>query len=278
MTVTALLSSRAVLRLAGPDAASFLQGILTQDVEALRPGKAALSALLTPQGKILFDFIIVATGDDFLIDAAAVAAEALMKRLTLYRLRAKVTISREDGLAVAAFPAGAPPAADGVISFEDPRLAALGWRAIGPAGLIATSAPGAEAVYDAHRIALGVPEFGKDFAADEVFLLDVDYDALNGVSYKKGCFVGQEVTSRMKRKGEIRKRTLRARFDGAPPAKGTPVLAGESSLGEILSGCEGAALALVRVDRLAAAQAAGHAPMAEEIPLQIDFPDWLEAV
>lgn len=278
MTKAALLSSRSVLKISGPDARSFLQGIVTQDVEALRPGEAGFSALLTPQGKILFDFIIVTVGDGFLIDVAADAADALLKRLTLYRLRAKVTIAREDGLAVAAFLEGAPAAADGGVSFPDPRLAALGWRAIGPAEKFAGLATGGEALYDARRIALGVPEFGRDFASDEVFLLDVNYDALGGVSYKKGCFVGQEVTSRMKRKGDVRKRTLLVRFDGAPPAKGMPVKAGASSLGEILSGCNGAALALIRLDRLAAARAAGAAPMADEVPLQIVFPGYLEAV
>jgi folate-binding protein YgfZ len=275
---SALLSSRAALRISGPDARSFLQGIVTQDIERLKPGEAAFSALLSPQGKILFDFLMVADSDRFFLDVAADAADALLKRLTLYRLRAKVTITREEGFAVAAFPDGAPPAADGVIAFPDPRLAALGGRAIGPWEKIAALGGADEAAYDAHRIALGVPEFGKDFASDEVFLLDVDYDALGGVSYKKGCFVGQEVTSRMKRKGDVRKRTLIARFEGAPPARGAAIVAGASTIGEIRSGCEGAALALVRLDRLEAARQAGDAPMADRKPLQIVFPDWLEQV
>lgn len=281
MTKAALFSSRAVLRVSGPDARAFLQGILTQDIEPLAPGEAAFSALLTPQGKILFDFIIVADGENFLLDCDRESAEALVKRLTLYRLRAKATIAREEGFAVAALWDGAaqPQGSADAIAVPDPRLEALGWRIIGKADSVAALAgAGAvdeEAAYDAHRIALGVPEFGKDFTSDEVFLLDVDYDALHGVSYKKGCFVGQEVTSRMKRKGDIRKRTLKLAFDGAPPAKGAAVGAGDSTLGEVLSGSEGAALALIRLDRLAAARTSGARLEAAGKPVHIVFPDWL---
>lgn len=284
MTNAALFSSRAVLRVSGPDAQSFLQGILTQDVETLAPGEAAFSALLTPQGKILFDFILVADGEGFLLDCDRAGAEGLAKRLTLYRLRANVTIAREEDFAVAAWWDGAAPPHGGeeAISVPDPRLAALGRRIIGKAESVAALAGGGaaagEAAYDAHRIGHGVPEFGKDFASDEVFLLDVGYDALHGVSYKKGCFVGQEVTSRMKRKGDIRKRTLKLVFDGAPPEKGAAVRAGDSTLGEVLSGGEGAALALIRLDRLAAARTSGARLEAAGKPVQIVFPDWLKQV
>lgn len=284
MTKATLLSSRAILRVAGPDARAFLRGILTQDIEPLAPGEAAFSALLTPQGKILFDFIIVAGGEGFLLDCDRESAEGLVKRLTLYRLRAKVTIAREEGFAVAALWDGAPPPGGGeeAISIPDPRLAALGWRIIGKGKSVAALAGAGAAVddsaYDARRTALGVPEFGRDFTSDEVFLLDVDYDALHGVSYKKGCFVGQEVTSRMKRKGDIRKRTLKLVFDGAPPAKGAAVGAGDSTLGEVLSGSEGAALALIRLDRLEAARTSGARLEAAGKPVQIVFPDWLKQV
>jgi folate-binding protein YgfZ len=137
-------------------------------------------------------------------------------------------------------------------------------------------APAGDDDYDALRLSLGVPEFGRDFAGEEVFLLDVNYDALGAVSYGKGCFVGQEVTSRMKRKGEIRKRTLIARFDGAPPAKGAAISAGDQAVGEILSGAEGVALALVRVDRLKEPQGEGRALVAEGRPLRLTVPDYLE--
>jgi hypothetical protein len=267
----ALLSSRAVVKIAGADAASFLQGIVTQDMTIVAGGKPAFGALLTPQGKILFDFLVVPAPDGVFLDCAAAFADELVKRLNLYRLRAPVVIERATDLAAAWGDAEFPRAA-AAIAFDDPRLAGLGRRAVGPAAAFART--DAERDYDRRRLALGVPEFGKDFGADEVFLLDVNYDALNGVSYTKGCFVGQEVTSRMKRKGEIRRRTLIARFDGEPPPKGTPIAAAGSTLGEVLSGQDGIALALIRLDRLSAARAAG-APIEAGKPLRIEVPDWL---
>ncbi|MCB9954322.1 MAG: folate-binding protein YgfZ [Caulobacterales bacterium] len=269
MTRSALLSSRAVLKITGPDARSFLQGVLTQDVEQLPQGSAAFSALLTPQGKILFDFLLLATTEGFLVDCPKESAEPLRKRLTMYRLRAKATIEATD-LAVAAFWDEAPRDD----AFADPRLPALGMRKIAPASSISASAD--ENVYDLHRLSLGVPEFIRDFGAEEVFLTDVDYDVLNGVNYKKGCFVGQEVTSRMKRKGEIRKRTVKLAFEGAQPAKGESVMGGEAPLGEVMSGAEGLALALIRLDRLEAARAAGAPITAGGKHVQIIVPDWLE--
>lgn len=278
MPQTAFLASRAVLKIAGPDAGSFLQGVVTQTVEALKQGDAAFSALLTPQGKILFDFMLVATGDGFLADCAGEAAEALARRLSMYRLRARATIEPAPDMAVgASWNGGVENAPAGAVAFTDPRLAALGQRLIGPKEMIlAIADEGAEPLYDQHRLALGVPEFGRDFASDEAFLLDVNYDALKGVDYKKGCFVGQEVTSRMKRKGDVRKRTLMVSFDGPPPAKGTPVLAGENSIGEMLSGAGSAGLALIRLDRLAAAREAGSVLTAGEREVRVSVPGWLE--
>lgn len=260
-----LLSSRAVLRIDGADAASFLQGLLTQDVEAAKSAPV-FSALLSPQGKILFEFLIAPSDGGFLLDCAADMADALYKRLVLYRLRAKVGIERLEGLCVIAD-------ADGDAGFIDPRLPALGRRAF-----VSAAPAGAEpeAAHDARRIAAGVPELGKDFAADDMFLLDVNYDALNAVSYRKGCFVGQEVTSRMKRKGEVRRRTLIARIPGTPPARGAAATAGDSTLGEILSAADGAALALIRLDRLTAAKADGRAVMVEGRAAEIVFPSYLE--
>lgn len=270
MVKTALLTSRAVIRIGGPEGRTFLQGLITQ--EPPPPGEAAFAALLTPQGKILFDFLILAGAADFFLDCYAASAEALAKRLSLYRLRAKVTVDPllDWGVGWDTGDAGA----DDTLAFADPRLAALGRRRIGTRASLGEGI--AETDWNKHRIAIGVPEFGADFAGDQVFLLDVNYDALAGVSYKKGCFVGQEVTSRMKRKGEIRKRTLRASFDGAPPAKGTPVAAGDSTIGEILSGVDNAALALIRVDRLKAARDAGLSIDAGGKPLRVDIPAYLE--
>lgn len=261
------ISTRSLLRISGDDARPFVQGLVTEDVLRAKEGEAVFTALLTPQGKILFDFFLAPQGDGFLIDVDKAAAEALQKRLIMYKLRAKVAVTAEEGLAVAI-----GEMRDPVLSFADPRHGALPARAI----VKRLKIPAADDNYDKARLDLGVPEFGKDFGPEEVFLLDVNYDALHGVSYKKGCFVGQEVTSRMKRKGEIRKRTLIATLDGAPPPKGTGVFAGDNAIGEILSGREGRALALIRLDRFKAAQDEGASFVADGKPLQIAFPAYLE--
>ncbi len=269
MNDASILPDRAVISLGGEDRRDFLQGLITQDIERLEPDQAIFAALLTPQGKILFDFIIADDGDAFLIDCDKDAAPALAKRLTLYKLRAKTSIEIDENLSVAV--SEKELSAPGAVAYRDPRLADLGWRAI-----INAQADPATISTDLQRIALGVPAFGKDFGSDELFLLDVNYDALGAVSYQKGCFVGQEVTSRMKRKGEVRKRTLIAEFDGTPPAKGTPIMAGSSTIGEILSGAEGRALALTRLDRWEKAKAEGQALKCDGRPLQLVVPDYLK--
>ncbi|MEM9617714.1 MAG: folate-binding protein [Pseudomonadota bacterium] len=265
------LANRAVIRLGGDERRDFLQGLITQDIARLTPEDALFTTLLTPQGKVLFDFFVVETGDAYLIDCDRETAPTLAKRLTLYKLRAKVTIEIDDALKVIA--SSKDISGHDGDAFADPRLPALGWRAITSD---AASTGGDD--YDNRRIALGVPEFGKDFSSDDMFLLDVNYDALNGVSYKKGCFVGQEVTSRMKRKGEARRRTLIAEFDGAAPARGASITAGASTLGEILSSVNGQALALIRLDRWRKSQEAGDAQECEGKPLRLSIPAYLEPV
>ena len=267
MDNAASLPDRAVLRLSGEDRRSFLQGLITQDVDRLKPGASIFAALLTPQGKILFDFIIVEHQDAFLLDCRRDSIEALAKRLTLYKLRAKVEIAVDKSLNVS-FSDEKPSSP---IAYEDPRLPALGWRSINEAANNTDNG-----TYAQKRIALGIPAFGDDFDADGAFLLDVNYDALNGISYQKGCFVGQEVTSRMKRKGDVRKRTLIASFDGEPPQKGDAVTAGGSTLGEITSVANGAALALIRLDRWEKANTAGDAPQCNGLPLRLALPAYLE--
>lgn len=253
---------RNILHIAGDDAESFLQGLVTNG--PLKDG-AAFSALLTPQGKILYDFFLMKQDGEYLLDCHREAAAALMNRLTLYKLRAKVNIGLDAYLSVSTNKAFSK---DG-IPFEDPRTKILGDRIVttlGPVG----------ADYHTKRIAAGIPEWGADFSSDEVFLMDVNYDLLNGVDYKKGCFVGQEVASRMKRKGEARKRTLIAEFNGAPPEKGTPVMAGASTLGHIMSGVDGAALALIRLDRWEIAKSAGEQIAAGDKVLRLKLPDYMQ--
>ena len=279
MTDPEYLKDRAVIRLGGEDRKSFLQGLITQDVDALAPTTPIFAALLTPQGKILFDFFIHDNGDDLLLDCNAETAPALVKRLTLYKLRAAVTLEQDDALGV--FAATEPFAIDGKEARPDPRHEALGWR-------LAAKADDAHAqtgAYEARRLALGAPEFGKDFDSGEMFLMDVNYDALGAVSYQKGCFVGQEVASRMKRKGEARKRTLIVDIDGAAPERGSPVTAGESTLGEILSAAapsvdkgaeKGRALAMIRLDRWEKAKAAGAVSVVNGSEAPLSVPAYLE--
>ncbi|MBI1391673.1 MAG: folate-binding protein [Alphaproteobacteria bacterium] len=247
------LSSRAVLSVTGPDAESFLQGIITQNVAAAQP--AAFSALLTPQGKVLFDFILVRVAGGFLIDTAAERAAALEKRIKLYKLRAKVEIAARDNLAVVWTPDAPTEApADAAAVFADPRLPVLGWRAVVPNE---TASGDGEDAYHAARRAAGVPEFGVSFDAEETFPLDVNYDVLNGVDYRKGCFVGQEVASRMKRKGEVRKRTMVVAFGAsANVVRGADLKQGEATVGVLIEPPRGQAsdgLAIVRLDRISLA-------------------------
>jgi tRNA-modifying protein YgfZ len=268
------LADRAVVRITGDDRRAFLQGLVTQDIGLVSEDNAVFSALLTPQGKVLFDFMIAERDGGFLIDCDIEAAPALVKRLTLYKLRAKVSVELDETLAVVTSRAQ-PTTAD--IAFPDPRLPALGWRIIAPKG-----DSDIDKDYDRRRIGLGVPEFGRDFGPDDIFPLDVNYDALNGVSYSKGCFVGQEVASRMKRKSEVRKRTVIAEFDGPAPDKGAVIIAGDSTLGQILSTAdtaalaEGAALALIRLDRWGKTKAAGANIECEGQSLRLRVPDYLK--
>ena len=249
----ALLPDRAVLSIAGADARAFLQNLVTCDVDPLRPGDAAFGALLTPQGKVLFDFLVVCADDErFLLDAPADPAPALAKRLSMYKLRAKIAIGQTNQHVVAVWGDAAPPAG---LSFRDPRDGRLGLRVIvdGPAEA------GDLAAYEAHRIALGVPQGGVDFAWGDAFPHEVNMDLLHGVSFTKGCYVGQEVVSRMQHRGTVRRRVVTAGFDGAAPAPGTEIHAGDVLIGTFGSATPGRGLAAVRIDRLADALAAGTA-------------------
>lgn len=269
MSEPTLLPDRAVIRLSGEGSLAFLQNIITQDVERLAPEAAIFSALLTPQGKVLADFFVADDGDALLIDCDKANAGDLIKRLTLYKLRAKISIDLDETLCVLASETNA--SLDAATAYRDPRHDQLGWRFIAPAGRFTSGND-----YDANRVALGVPEFGKDFGPDEMFLLDVNYDALNAVSYKKGCFIGQEVSSRMKRKSEARRRTLIAEFDRAPPEKGAPVKAGETTLGELMSRAGAVALANIRMDRWEKAKAEAASIECGGQPVRLRIPAYLE--
>jgi hypothetical protein len=255
----ARLESRALIAVGGADWRSFLQGLITQDVETLAPGEARYGALLTPQGRLLFDLFILGRTDGCWLDCQASKRLALAQRLTLYRLRAKVEIAPDNAPVLAAW--GVNPGAGWV---ADPRLPALGWRGYG-----ARATPNAsEADYDAHRLGLGAPG-PADFGDDATYPIEADFDLLHGIDFKKGCFVGQETTSRMKRRGQIKSRMLPLLFDGAPLAPGAEVLAGTLRAGEVLSGGEGRAMALLRLDRIEGAELT-----ADGRPVRVERPDW----
>ncbi|CAO4142379.1 CAF17-like 4Fe-4S cluster assembly/insertion protein YgfZ [Methylorubrum aminovorans] len=252
----ALLPDRAVVAVSGPDALPFLQGILTCNVETLPEGEARLGALLTPQGKIQFDFLVSRAGDGVRLDVAAERVPDLVKRLGLYRLRAKVTIAADPTLGVAAAWNGAETAAE-TMRVRDGRLPALGERLYFAEG--AFSADATEADYHAHRIGLGVPEGGRDFALSDAFPHEALMDQLGGVDFKKGCYVGQEVVSRMQHRGTARTRILPIVYrDGPAPEPGTEVTAGARSLGVTGSRAGARGLATIRLDRLGDALAAGE--------------------
>jgi hypothetical protein len=276
MTVSIVrLPDRAVLGLEGAEARAFLHSLLTCDVQALQPGQGAYGALLTPQGKILFDLFTLATETGFLLDAAASGADDLAKRLTMYRLRRKIEIGPQPHLAVAAVWGGeAAPDLEGVLVFRDPRADVLGYRAIGPRDRLEAAATADAARYDAHRIGLGIADSDRDIGSGELFPHEANLDQLNGVSFTKGCFVGQEVVSRMEHRGTARSRIVPVRFDGPAPAPDTAVTAGGRSLGRILSGQDGRGLALVRLDRAEAARAAGEPMLAGDTALAVERPHW----
>ena len=249
------LPERAVIAVTGAEARSFLQRVITRGPGDLKAGEAQLSALLTPQGKVLADFILFDDGADGLfIDAPASEAQSLLKRLTLYRLRADAEITLRDDLDVAAAQGEgeAELRTVALAAAPDPRSVSIGVRAIVPAGGPDSDA----AAYHRARIKAGVPEFGADYGPAEVFSTDVNHDLIGGIDYKKGCFVGQEVASRMHRKGGVRKRTIRVRAASAP-ALGAVLKVGETEIGAVTSHAGAQTLALVRVDRLAKGLEAG---------------------
>jgi folate-binding protein YgfZ len=256
-----------------------LQGLISNDMEQCAPGRGIYAALLTPQGKILFEFFVVEHEDRFLLDCAAARAADLIKRLTFYRLRAKVDIALAGELRVAGLWNEKPQATDdaGVAVFPDPRLPALGLRLIGPLARVQSAIGGVEpSDYRAHRLRLGVPDSG-DLPPDTVFALDAGFEELAGVDFRKGCYVGQEVTSRMKHRASARRRLLIAEIDGDLPPAGTKLEASGREVGTLATGADGRALALVRLDRVEEASTAGDDITAMGRKVTLQRPSWLQA-
>ena len=283
------LSDRGVVSVTGADAASLLQGLVTCDIDRLQPGEASLGALLTPQGKILFDFLIVHApagtlpgleNGGFLLDVAAASAADLAKRLNFYKLRAKVVVSNHgDDFAVAVRWNDEGPQLPGLV-WVDPRLGALGQRAVAPAAAVAGTADADAnaahmAAWRAHRIALAVPEGGADYAFGDVFPHEADLDQLGAVAFDKGCYIGQEVVSRMHHRGTARTRMVAARLEAdAAASQGDEIMAGEKRLGDIRARAGAHAIAMVRLDRYADALANNVTPTVGGAPVTLTRPAW----
>jgi hypothetical protein len=280
----ALLPDRGVVKVAGDEARTFLNGLLTADIEQVAPPSARFGALLTPQGKIIVDCIVVeAEADDgggFFLDCPRALAPNLVDRLKFYRLRAKVSVDDvSQSLGVLAIWDGAGSTKLALV-YADPRLPALGQRAILPPESAPQAAAdlGAKLVeaaeYDAHRIALGVPRGGLDFTYGDAFPHESNMDQLNGVDFAKGCYVGQEVVSRMEHRGTARNRIVPVAADGAAPDAGLPVMAGDKQVGLTGSAAGSQGLAMLRLDRVADAQAAGTRLTAGGVTVHLRKPEW----
>jgi folate-binding protein YgfZ len=287
------LAARAVLAVGGPDRAAFLQGLITNDIGRVAPARAIHAAMLTPQGRILDDFAIAALGDRYLFDVEAEGREALAKRLATYRLRAKVAIEPCDGWIVAALPGGAAIArlglpaepgaampAFGGVAFVDPRLPALGARLMAPAAaadalLAAGWQPAGAAAYETMRLSLGVPEGRRDLA--NALPMENGFDALNALDWKKGCYVGQEVTARMRYRGLAKKRLVPVRIEGPPPPPGTIVTLDGQDAGEMRSSAGDRGLALLRLEAIEACMRDGAVLSSGEARLVPGRPAWLAA-
>ena len=275
-TVWTRLRERAVIAVEGADARHLLQNLITCDLDKVAACGAAYGALLTPQGKVQFDFIIFVTDVAFLFDVPKILAKSFVQRLGMYRLRSAVEIEdRSEKYDVVAIWGGGPELPVAIAAAEDPRLRELGRRAIVAAGSD-LSPMGAEvglAAYETHRIGLAVPEGGPDFAYGETFPHDADLDQLGGVAFDKGCFVGQEVVSRIEHRGTARRRIISVRTNGRlEPA--ADILVGDQVIGTIGSVSGEIGLAMVRLDRAASATKTGKVPTAAAKPVELTIPNW----
>ena len=281
--------ARGLLLLTGEDRSSFLQGLVSNDVRKLSPTQAIWAALLTPQGKYLHDFFVAALGDGWLIDGEGARIADLKRRLAIYKLRAKIALEdvsdRFEVLQAWGADAGAPLGLaepgqaierGGTVAFLDPRLADLGLRLIAPKDTGAATlealgyAPGNGADWDRLRLGQGVPDGSRDMVLEKAILLENGFDELHGVAWDKGCYIGQELTARTKYRGLVKKRLMPVAIDGPLPAPGTLILRDGQEAGEIRSGRDGLALALVRLDAL---EAAGPLT-AGEATVRPQRPDW----
>lgn len=257
MSAIAHLPHRGAVAVEGPDRVAFLQGLVSADIALAVPGKALWSALLTPQGRWLHEFFVFADGERLVLECERERAGDLAQRLARFRLRAKVTVADISPAAVVAAGWGGAAVPPGLAA-PDPRSAEAGWRGVFPE----TEAPAATVpfeAWDSHRLALGLPDGSRDLEADKTLLLEAWFDALGGVSWTKGCYMGQELTARTKYRGLVKRKLVPVRVEGPLPEPGTPVLAGEAEVGTIRSGRGGRALAMLRTEALEATLRCGEA-------------------
>lgn len=261
---SARLTDRATLHVTGADAELFLQNLATADLDALGADEARPAALLTPQGKILFDFLLSRIDDGLRLDVAASARGDLAKRLTLYKLRAKVEITPRDEVVGAIWETNEAPAS----AVTDRRFPTGVFRVYGM-----EAGDGDPAAFEALRLSLGIAEAERDFPASDVFPHDVLLDQNGGVSFRKGCYVGQEVVSRMQHRGTARRRVMVLRAEGHL-TPGANVEAGGRTIGTVLSAHAGLGIGMVRIDRLADALSAGEGLSADGVPVEAEVPAW----
>ena len=261
MTRLAGLPRRAAVAIEGEDRVPFLQGLVSNDVTAVAPGCAVWAALLTPQGKWLADFFIFADGDRLLLDCERDQVQDVLQRLSRYRLRSKVSLGVADELSIYAAWESAP--AMTAIIAPDPRLPEAGWRLLSAVPLPTTAL---EIDWDRHRLSLGLPDGSRDLEAEKTVLLEAGFDELHGVSWSKGCYMGQELTARTKYRGLVKRRLVPVAIDGPLPPPGTPVLRNGAEVGIMRSGCDHMGLAVLRLDSLDGALHCGTAMLAAQVP------------
>jgi folate-binding protein YgfZ len=270
MTHIAALPDRGVLVVTGEDRVSFLQGLVSNDVSQAAPGRAVWAALLTPQGKWLADFFVLSDGERLLLDCERAQMAMLGPRLSRYRLRSKVTVEPTD-LAVFVAWDGAPPSSAGVVTAADPRLATAGSRILS-ADPVPTNATAQD--WDRHRLSLGLPEGSRDLEAEKTVLLEAGFDELDGISWTKGCYMGQELTARTRYRGLLKRRLVPVTIEGPAPAPGTPVLRDGADVGAMRSAADGMGLAVLRLDALEAGRLdCGGAVLIPRIPAWMHLPE-----
>jgi hypothetical protein len=272
MQNVAALPERGVIRVTGDDRVAFLQGLVSNDIEPVAPGTASWAAFLSPQGKWLADFFVLSDGDALLLDCERPQVPMLLQRLSRYRLRMNVALAADEAMQV--YVAWThKPAAVGVVA-PDPRLAGFAWRILA-AGDLPTNAT--EADWHRHRLSQGVPDGSRDLESDKTVLLEAGFDELNGVSWTKGCYMGQELTARTKYRGLVKRRLVPVDVSGALPPPETPVLRDGVEVGTMRSGIDQAGLAVLRLDSLDATLRCGEATLTPRIPDWMRLPETSKA-